>query len=158
MVKDKHMVLVFSVKKGVRQPPSLVNIFKELEADIEITPPNKFNGDLTSWAQQGVFLLNAVLTVEKASPNAHKNQGWELFTDATIRAISEHQQHVVFVLWGNYAKQKASLIDERKHLILTSVHPSPFSARNGFFGSKPFTAINTYLKSKKISPIQWGID
>lgn len=150
--------LSFSVKKGVRQPPSLVNIFKELDADFGIPSLDKFNGNLTTWAQQGVFLLNAVLTVEKADPNSHKNKGWEQFTDATISAISKNKEHVVFVLWGNYAKQKASLIDENKHLILSSVHPSPFSARNGFFGSKPFSKINTYLEKHNLSTINWNID
>lgn len=149
--------LSFSVPLGVRQPPSLRNIFKELEADLEYPAPDKFVGDLTSWNKQGVFLLNAVLTVTKSSPNSHKDKGWEEFTDATIQAISEKSSNVVFVLWGNYAKKKSSLIDPSKHLILTSFHPSPFSARHGFFGSKPFSAINEYLTQTNQSPIDWEI-
>ena len=149
--------LSFSVKKGVRQPPSLKNIFKELESDLNIPIPDKFMGELTAWSKQGVFLLNAVLTVTKGLPNSHKKKGWEELTDATIKAISDHQKNVIFVLWGNYAKNKASLIDSNKHLIISSVHPSPFSARNGFFGSKPFSKINSYLKQTNQSPINWAI-
>ncbi len=149
--------LSFSVKKGVRQPPSLKNIFKELESDLNIPIPDKFMGELTDWSKQGVFLLNAVLTVTKGQPNSHKKKGWEEFTDATIKAISDHQKNVVFVLWGNYAKNKSVLIDTTKHLIISSVHPSPFSARNGFFGSKPFSQINAYLKETNQKSINWLI-
>jgi uracil-DNA glycosylase len=149
--------LSFSVKKGVRQPPSLKNIFKELASDLSLPIPDKFMGELTHWSEQGVFLLNSVLTVTKGNPNSHKKKGWEEFTDATIKAISNHQKNVVFVLWGNYAKNKSSLIDASKHLIISSVHPSPFSARNGFFGSKPFSKINTYLIQTNQKPINWEI-
>jgi len=150
--------LSFSVKKGIRQPPSLQNIYKELESDLGITRPDKFMGELLGWANQGVFLLNAVLTVEQANPNSHKGKGWEQFTDATIKAISEHRENVVFILWGNYAKQKKSLIDEAKHHVITSVHPSPFSARNGFFGSKPFSKTNAFLHQTNQNTVDWAIE
>lgn len=150
--------LSFSVKKGVRQPPSLQNIFKETLTDLNLAIPNKFNGELTSWAHQGVFLLNAVLTVQEANPNSHKGKGWEQFTDATIQAISNKRENVVFILWGNYAKQKRSLIDETKHYVITSVHPSPFSARNGFFGSKPFSKTNAFLHQTNQKPVDWAIE
>ena len=140
--------LSFSVPNGVLHPPSLRNIFKELDTDVDCNAPNKFIGDLSAWNNQGVFLLNAVLTVTKAKPNSHKDKGWEEFTDATIQAISDYNTHVVFVLWGNYAKKKAPLIDANKHLILT---------RHGFFGSKPFSAINKYLTQTNQSPIDWQI-
>ncbi len=150
--------LSFSVLKGIRQPPSLRNIFKELESDIGIKAPDKFMGELTSWANQGVFLLNAVLTVEQGQPNSHKGKGWEQFTDATIKAISDKKENVVFILWGYYAKQKAELIDSDKHLVLSSPHPSPFAARHGFFGSQPFSKTNTYLQETKQTPVDWRIE
>lgn len=149
--------LSFSVKKGVRQPPSLKNIFKELESDIGIPIPDKFQGELTSWANQGVFLLNTVLTVAESKPDSHKNKGWEEFTDATIQAISDNNENVVFILWGAKALKKTDLIDYNKHLVLTSFHPSPFSARKGFFGSKPFSKTNDYLISTNQKPINWNI-
>jgi len=149
--------LSFSVKKGVRQPPSLKNIFKELYTDLDITIPDKNNGDLSSWATQGVFLLNTVLTVTKSKPDSHKNKGWEQFTDATIKAISDHQKNVVFILWGAKALVKKELINHNNHLVLTSFHPSPFSARKGFFGSQPFSKANNYLKSTNQTPINWEI-
>ncbi len=150
--------LSFSVKKGIRQPPSLQNIFKELHDDLGVPVPDKFNGELTRWAKNGVFLLNAILTVRANSPASHREIGWQQFTDATIRAISDQRQHVVFILWGSFARKKKGLIDTSKHLIIESPHPSPFSARNGFFGSKPFSRTNEYLIANNIEPVKWNID
>lgn len=149
--------LSFSVKKGTPHPPSLRNIFQELKSDLGICPPSKTMGELTQWAQQGVFLINAVLTVEDHKANSHQNLGWEEFTDATIQTISEKNNHVVFVLWGGYAQKKTALIDESKHLILKSAHPSPLSAYRGFWGSKPFSKINSYLVNTNQLPIDWEI-
>lgn len=149
--------LSFSVKNGIRQPPSLKNILKELHSDLDIPIPDKFNGELTDWANQGVFLLNAVLTVQESKPNSHKNKGWEQFTDATIKAISDFRENVVFILWGNYAKQKRGLIDENKHHVISSAHPSPFSARKGFFASKPFSRTNTFLHQTNQKTVDWSI-
>lgn len=146
--------LSFSVQAGQRTPPSLQNIFKELQDDIPGTPPAP-NGNLDRWAQQGVLLLNATLTVRASEPASHQKKGWEEFTDAVIRKISEEKEHVVFILWGAYAGKKSELIDERKHLVLKSVHPSPFAADKGFFGSKPFSKTNAWLKSKELTPITW---
>lgn len=148
--------LSFSVPKGIRQPPSLKNIVKELIEDVQINPTT--NGDLSKWAEQGVFLLNAFLTVRKSQAGSHSKIGWEQFTNAVIKAVSDHTEHVVFILWGNFAKQKAAFIDTSKHLIITSTHPSPFSANNGFFGSKPFSKTNDYLISKEKTPIDWNIE
>ena len=156
--QDQAHGLSFSVKQGNRQPPSLQNIFKELHSDLNMTPPDKLMGDLSSWAKQGVFLINSVLTVEKSSPNSHQALGWEEFTDYTIQLISKQQENVVFVLWGKFAQKKEALIDTSKHLIISSPHPSPFSARRGFFGSKPFSKINDYLKSTQQEPINWKIN
>lgn len=147
--------LCFSVARGVRQPPSLVNIFKELNDDLGITIPH--HGDLTSWADQGVLLLNASLTVEANKPNSHSGIGWEIFTDAVISKVSKEREHVVFILWGKFAQTKLPLIDHSKHLILTAAHPSPYSAANGFFGCRHFSKTNTYLESKGITPIDWTI-
>ena len=147
--------LSFSVPSDIKPPPSLVNIFKELEADLGI--PISMNGNLEKWAQQGVLLLNAILTVEADKAASHHKRGWEQFTDAAIRALSDQREHVVFILWGNYAKQKISLIDASKHLIITSAHPSPFSAYSGFFGSKPFSQTNIYLVSTGQEPIDWCV-
>ncbi|MBD2770338.1 uracil-DNA glycosylase [Hymenobacter sp. BT664] len=146
--------LSFSVQEGQRVPPSLQNIFKELQTDIPGTPPAT-NGNLDRWAQQGVLLLNATLTVRASEPASHQKKGWEEFTDAVIRKVSEGKEHVVFILWGAYAGKKSELIDERKHLILKSVHPSPFAADKGFFGSKPFSKANAWLQSKGLTPIEW---
>jgi uracil-DNA glycosylase len=146
--------LSFSVQDGQRVPPSLQNIFKELQTDIPGTPPAT-NGNLDRWAQQGVLLLNATLTVRASEPASHQKKGWEEFTDAVIRKVSEEKEHVVFILWGAYAGKKSELIDERKHLILKSVHPSPFAADKGFFGSKPFSKTNAWLQSKGLTPIEW---
>lgn len=147
--------LSFSVQEGVKFPPSLRNIYKELSSDLEIDIPE--TGFLEPWAKQGVLLLNAVLTVEEANPAVHAKKGWETFTDTIIKKISDKNQNVVFILWGAYAQKKSDLIDCNKHLIIKSVHPSPLSARRGFFGSKPFSKTNDYLKSKGIEPINWEL-
>ncbi len=147
--------LSFSVKNDVKQPPSLKNIFKELSDDLSIPVPQ--TSSLVPWAKEGVLLLNAVLTVEKDKPASHKNLGWNKFTDYVIKKISDEKENVVFILWGNFAKEKEGLIDSAKHYIIKSVHPSPFSARGGFFGSKPFSKTNDYLKRHNIAPINWKI-
>lgn len=136
--------LCFSVKPGVKTPPSLVNIYKELKNDIGCDIPN--HGYLVPWAKQGILMINAVLTVEAHTPNSHKNKGWETFTDAVISKVNQKQEPVIFVLWGGYAKKKLKLIDTNRHTVIQSAHPSPLSARNGFFGSKPFSQINTALQ------------
>ncbi len=146
--------LSFSVAEGQRTPPSLQNIFKELQSDLPATAPAP-NGNLDRWAQQGVLLLNATLTVRAGEPASHQKKGWEEFTDAVIRKVSEGRDHVVFILWGAYAGKKAELIDARKHLILKSVHPSPYAADKGFFGSKPFSKTNAWLESEGLAPISW---
>jgi uracil-DNA glycosylase len=142
----------FSVNDGVRLPPSLVNIFKEVKADYGCEIP--LSGNLEGWARQGVFLLNATLTVRQNTAGSHQNKGWEQFTDAVIKLISDRKEHVVFMLWGNYARAKAQLIDSSKHLILEAAHPSPL-ARGAFFGSKHFSKANAYLKSWGIDEINW---
>jgi uracil-DNA glycosylase len=147
--------LSFSVQRGVQPPPSLVNIFKELKADLGCEPPK--HGDLTHWAQQGVFLLNAVLTVKAHQPGSHQNQGWEKFTDAVISKLNEREDALVFVLWGRYARNKARLIDESTHLVVESPHPSPMSANSGFFGSRPFSQINAGLEELGHEPIDWQL-
>lgn len=145
--------LSFSVKPGIPFPPSLLNIFKEIKSDLgKSMPPN---GDLTRWADQGVFLLNATLTVKETLAGSHQKKGWEQFTDEVIREINESQPHVVFMLWGAYAQKKAVLIDKSKHLILKAPHPSPLSAHRGFLGCKHFSQANSYLISKGIDPIEW---
>jgi len=135
--------LSFSVKEGIKCPPSLKNIYKELKSDLNIDSPNC--GDLTSWANEGVLLLNATLTVVKDTPNSHKDIGWTLLTDAIIRKINEKEEPVVFILWGKFARSKKEFITNKKHLVIESTHPSPFSASNGFFGSKPFSKTNNFL-------------
>ena len=147
--------LSFSVKLGVRTPPSLRNIYKELGTDLGCVRPN--NGCLTPWARQGVMMLNSVLTVRHKSPNSHQNHGWERFTDAVIEAISARAEPVVFILWGGKAQKKLKLIDAARHRIITSAHPSPLSARNGFFGSKPFSQTNRQLVAWGGAPINWQI-
>ena len=145
--------LCFSVRQGVAIPRSLGNIFKEIQSDLgKPFPPY---GDLERWANQGVLLLNATLTVRAASPGSHQNKGWENFTDSVIKTISNKKEHVVFLLWGAYAQKKAALIDSTKHHILQSPHPSPFSADRGFFGNKHFSKTNAYLKSKGLMEIEW---
>lgn len=147
--------LCFSVQKGVPAPPSLVNIFKELKTDIGIETPS--SGDLTHWAEQGVFLLNASLTVRAGEPMSHARIGWAEFTDAVIKKISDETEKVVFMLWGKFAQEKERLIDASKHLILRCVHPSPLSAHNGFFGSKHFSKANEYLVKHGIDPVDWKL-
>lgn len=147
--------LCFSVSDGVRQPPSLVNIFKELKTDIGCDIP--LSGNLEKWAKQGVFLLNATLTVRANTAGSHQNKGWELFTDSVIKTLSDKKENLVFLLWGNYAKAKAELIDANKHLVLTAAHPSPL-ARGAFFGCKHFSKTNEYLKTKGRKPINWCLD
>jgi uracil-DNA glycosylase len=144
--------LCFSVADGIRKPPSLVNIFKELKEDKGCEIPE--SGNLEQWAHQGVFLLNATLTVRANTAGSHQNKGWELFTDAVIKALSDKKENLVFLLWGNYAKAKTVLIDANKHLVLTAAHPSPL-ARGAFFGSKHFSQTNAYLKSKGIEEVNW---
>ena len=146
--------LSFSVNDGVPLPPSLVNIYREISDDLHITPYD--SGNLVRWAKQGVMLLNATLTVRASSPGSHQNRGWEQFTDAVIRTVSEQRTNVVFLLWGNYARQKGAKIDRAKHLVLESGHPSPMSANKGYwFGNKHFSQTNSYLISKGLQPIDW---
>ena len=145
--------LCFSVRDGVRMPPSLVNIFKEIKQDLG--KPIPASGDLTRWAKQGVLLLNATLTVRSSAPGSHQNKGWENFTDAVIKKLSEEKEHVVYLLWGAYAQKKGEIIDRSKHLVLMSPHPSPFSADRGFFGNKHFSKTNDYLKSNGLKEIDW---
>ncbi len=147
--------LCFAVGEGVPLPPSLQNIFKELEADFGQKSLQK-GGDLERWGKQGVLLLNAVLTVGAHRAGSHQGKGWEDFTDAVVRALNEKKDRLVFILWGNYAKQKGAHIDRNKHLVIESSHPSPFSAKSGFFGSKPFSKANTYLAMQGKIPIDWS--
>lgn len=148
--------LSFSVKPGVPMPPSLQNIFKELNMDLGCKIPN--NGYLKKWADQGVLLLNTVLTVRQGQPQSHRGIGWEIFTDEVIKKLNEREQPVIFMLWGRPAQQKLSLIDQRKHFIITASHPSPYSAYRGFFGSRPFSRANEYLKQLGLEEIDWQID
>ena len=146
--------LSFSVNDGVPPPPSLINIYREISDDLHITPYS--SGNLARWAKQGVMLLNATLTVRASSPGSHQNRGWEQFTDAVIRTVSEQLTNVVFLLWGNYARQKGAKIDRAKHLVLESGHPSPMSANKGYwFGNRHFSQTNSYLISKGLQPIDW---
>jgi uracil-DNA glycosylase len=147
--------LCFSVRPGIKPPPSLVNMFKELHNDVGFRIPN--NGYLVPWAEQGILMMNAVLTVRAHTPNSHKNHGWETFTDTVIRKVSEKPDPVVFVLWGAYAQKKKALIDTSRHVIVQSAHPSPLSARNGFFGSRPFSAINKALREAGKTEINWQL-
>ncbi|MEQ1404327.1 uracil-DNA glycosylase [Neorhizobium sp. Rsf11] len=147
--------LCFSVRPGVRIPPSLVNIYKEMETDLGIRPAN--HGFLEHWASQGVLLLNSVLTVEEARAASHQGRGWERFTDAVIRAVNEDCDGVVFMLWGSYAQKKAAFVDTKKHLVLKAPHPSPLSAHNGFFGCRHFSKANDFLISRGKEPIDWQL-
>lgn len=146
--------LSFSVPTNIKIPPSLKNIYKEIENDLN-TKKGFNNGNLENWAEQGVLLLNAILTVIAHNPASHRDKGWEEFTDFIIKTLSDQKDNLVFMLWGNYAKSKKCLIDSKRHLILESVHPSPFSARNGFFGCKHFSKCNKYLKENKMKEIEW---
>ena len=147
--------LCFSVNDGIRKPPSLQNIFKELQTDLGL--PISENGNLEKWARQGVLLLNATLTVRAAQAGSHQNKGWEIFTDSIIRKLSNEKENLVFILWGNYARAKKSMINTEKHFIVESPHPSPFSAHSGFFGSRPFSKTNNYLVEIGKSPIDWTL-
>lgn len=148
--------LSFSVPMGIKPPPSLVNIFKELHADLGIEAPKC--GDLSAWASQGVFLLNAFLTVRAHEPASHQKIGWHFFTDAVIQSLSSQKEHLVFMLWGSFAQSKADLIDKQRHLILQAAHPSPFSVHRGFLGCKHFSKANEYLRTHGLSEINWALD
>lgn len=147
------MGLSFSVPDGIKSPPSLQNIYKEIKADLGTEIP--MSGNLERWANQGVLLLNATLTVEKGQAGSHQGLGWEQFTDAVIQKISDDKEHVVFMLWGRYAQEKGKNVDTTKHLVLTAAHPSPFSAHSGFFGCKHFSKTNQYLKEHDLEPVEW---
>lgn len=146
--------LAFSVNDGVSIPPSLLNIYKEIESDMGVKTKNK-NGNLENWARQGVLMLNATLTVRAHMAGSHQNKGWERFTDTVVRVLSEQKENLVFILWGSYAQKKGSVIDGNKHLVIKSAHPSPLSAYAGFFGSKPFSQTNSYLIFTGKDPIDW---
>jgi len=147
--------LSFSVPEGIKAPPSLKNIFKEIQSDLNIEPPE--HGNLTTWAKQGVFLLNAMLTVRASQPASHQKIGWQNFTNAVINTLSDKREGLVFMLWGRFAQNKSELIDHTKHLVLKAAHPSPFSAHNGFFGCQHFSKANTYLKAQGLDEIKWDL-
>ena len=147
--------LCFSVREGVRPPPSLINIYKEMKSDLGLEPPS--HGNLEAWAKQGVLLLNSVLTVEAGLAASHQGKGWERFTDAVIRLVNDQPRPVVFILWGAYAQRKAGFVDRQRHLVLASAHPSPLSAHNGFFGSRPFSKTNEFLAAQGQEPIEWAL-
>ena len=147
--------LAFSVPNGIKMPPSLLNIFKELSADLNMPPPT--TTDLTPWAKEGVLLLNTTLTVLAGNPLSHANLGWEILTDAILQYINDQKEVIVFILWGAHAQKKMKFIDQNKHLIIKSPHPSPLSAHRGFFGSRPFSKANEYLDKKKFQPINWKL-
>lgn len=149
------MGLCFSVRRGVPVPPSLVNIFRELQSDLGIPPAR--HGDLTHWAKQGVLLLNSVLTVERGRPASHEGKGWERFTEAVIARVNEQPTPVVFILWGAYAQKKAAFVDTKRHLVLRGRHPSPLSAHSGFFGGHYFSGANEFLESHGLTPIDWRL-
>ncbi len=147
--------LCFSVKPGVRPPPSLINIYKEMKTDLGLEPPS--HGNLEAWAKRGVLLLNAVLTVEAGLAASHQGKGWERFTDAVIRLVNDQPRPVVFILWGAYAQRKAAFVDRQRHMVIASAHPSPLSAHNGFFGSRPFSKANEFLIAHGQDPIDWDL-
>ena len=147
--------LCFSVQRGTKPPPSLVNIFKELNSDLGVEIPS--HGELTAWAKNGVLLLNTVLTVREGAPTSHRGMGWEVFTDKVISLLGKREKPMVFMLWGSFAKSKAQLIDSKKHLVLTAAHPSPLSAYNGFFGCKHFSSANAFLKANGIEEVDWTL-
>jgi len=153
--KGQAMGLSFSVPKGIRQPPSLINIFKELLDDVGV--PIASTGDLTPWAEQGVMLLNAALTVREGEPNSHSKIGWHQFTDAVIKKVSNEKEGIIFLLWGSFAHQKQELIDQTKHHVLKAAHPSPYSADKGFFGCRHFSKTNAHLVAQKQDPINWAL-
>ena len=146
----------FSVPKGIKPPPSLLNIYKEIEADLGVKMPKNY-GNLEAWSKQGVFLLNAALTVKADLANSHSGVGWHIFTNKVIEKLSENKEHLVFILWGNFAKEKLKLIDTTKHLVLLAPHPSPLSAHKGFLGCKHFSKTNEYLMKNRLDPIDWQI-
>ena len=154
---DQAHGLCFSVCGGTKTPPSLVNIFKELRSDLNLPDGTLSSGDLTAWAQQGVLLLNSVLTVERHQAASHQGKGWETFTDSVIKVLSEQNESCVFMLWGSYAQKKGSVIDTNKHFVLKAPHPSPLAAHRGFFGCRHFSRCNEYLEEKGKSPIEWVI-
>lgn len=148
--------LCFSVRRGVQPPPSLINIYKEIQADLGIAAPR--HGDLTHWAEQGVLLLNSVLSVQAGLAASHQGRGWETFTDAVIRVLNDEREHLVFLLWGNYAQRKGRFIDTKKHLVLKAAHPSPLAAnRGGWFGCRHFSQTNHYLEAHGLAPIDWSL-
>ena len=147
--------LSFSVEYGIKTPPSLNNIFKELASDLNIEKPN--HGNLEKWSKQGVLLLNSILTVEKSKPGSHANRGWEVFTDRILFLLNSSKNNLVFILWGKKAQEKGHFIDSDRHMIIKSTHPSPYSANNGFLGSKPFSKTNSYLKKHRIKEINWNL-
>ncbi|MEO9167786.1 MAG: uracil-DNA glycosylase [Aestuariivirga sp.] len=153
--EDQAHGLCFSVQPGTRTPPSLINIYKELFADLGLKPSS--HGNLKSWAEQGVLLLNSVLTVEAGRAASHQGKGWERFTDAIIKLLNDQPRPIVFILWGAYAQRKAAFVDKTRHLVITSAHPSPLSAHNGFLGSKPFSKANAFLVAHGQKPIDWQI-
>ena len=148
--------LCFSVADGVAVPPSLVNIYKELQSDLGIAPPRR--GDLSAWARQGVLLLNTTLTVRRGAAASHQGKGWETFTDEVIGAVNRKPHRVVFILWGSHARRKKQLVDTSRHTVIESAHPSPLSAHNGFFGSRPFSRTNAALEAADLTPIDWHLD
>jgi uracil-DNA glycosylase len=147
--------LCFSVQPGIRVPPSLANIYREIQADLGIEPQH--HGYLQSWAEQGVLLLNAVLTVERGQAGSHQGKGWEIFTDAIVQLLNDEREDLVFMLWGSYAMKKGAVIDRRKHLVLKAPHPSPLSAHRGFLGCRHFSSANEYLQQKQLLPIDWAV-
>ncbi len=147
--------LCFSVRHGVRTPPSLLNIYKEMQTDVGLAPPG--HGNLEAWTRQGVLLLNSVLTVEAGRAASHQGKGWERFTDAVIRVLNDQSQALVFILWGAYAQKKAAIVNRTQHLVIASAHPSPLAAHNGFFGSKPFSKANDFLRARGQAPINWTL-
>ncbi|MCX4025514.1 uracil-DNA glycosylase [Endozoicomonas sp. SM1973] len=152
---DQAHGLCFSVRQAIKTPPSLVNMYKELEQDLGISPAN--HGNLEHWGKQGVLLLNSVLTVEQGKAASHQGRGWEQFTDEVIARLNAERQGIVFILWGSYAQRKGSFIDTQKHMVIKSVHPSPLSAHRGFFGSRPFSKTNAYLQQQGLPPIDWQL-
>jgi len=148
--------LCFSVRRGVQPPPSLINIYKEIQADLGIVPPR--HGELSHWAEQGVLLLNSVLSVQAGLAASHQGRGWEVFTDTVVRVLNEEREHLVFLLWGNYAQRKGRFIDTKKHLVLKAAHPSPLAAnRGGWFGCRHFSQANRYLEAHGLTPIDWSL-